>query len=62
MFENSEVEKSRPQEHHFFPPFRALSPNTALKGHVKQLGKYEFSFDQKLGSGLTSDAYIGIEK
>lgn len=32
------------------------------KGNLKQLGKYEFSFDQKLGSGLTSEAYIGIEK
>jgi hypothetical protein len=43
-------------------PFNHLDTNTPLRGHVKQIGKYEFSFDHKLGSGLTSDAYIGINK
>ncbi len=27
---------------------------------VKKLGKYEFSLDQKLGSGMAGDVYVGI--
>ena len=26
----------------------------------KKLAEYEFSMDQKIGSGLTSDVYLGI--
>ncbi len=27
---------------------------------TKKLGKFEFSLDQKLGSGMAGDAYVGI--
>ena len=27
---------------------------------IKRLGKYEFSLDQKLGSGMAGDVYIGV--
>lgn len=63
MFENQENEanqKKAPTEPML--PFRPVSPNGNLVGKVKELGKYEFSLDQKLGSGLTSDAYVGINK
>jgi hypothetical protein len=27
---------------------------------MKRLGKYEFSIDQKIGSGMTGEAYVGV--
>lgn len=36
------------------------SPPNEEKRDVKKLGKYEFSMDQKLGSGMSGDAYVGI--
>ena len=35
-------------------------PETPPK--MKDLGRYQFSFDWKLGSGLTCEAYLGKEK
>ena len=29
---------------------------------MRELGKYQFSLEWKLGSGLTSDAYMGKDK
>lgn len=43
-------------------PFWPCNANTLSRDSIKQIGQYEFSFDQKLGSGLTSDAYIGYHK
>jgi hypothetical protein len=43
-------------------PCNFSSPTNPHRSHPKQIGKYEFSFDHKLGSGLTSDAYIGRNK
>lgn len=36
------------------------SPTNLEKWPMKKLGKYEFSFDQKIGSGLSADAFVGI--
>ena len=63
MFENHEesVKQNKVQTGPLLP-FRPVCSNGNLAGKVKELGKYEFSLDQKLGSGLTSDAYVGINK
>ena len=39
------------------PPNEERKPTPALK----KLGKYEFSMDQRLGSGMSGDAYAGID-
>jgi len=28
---------------------------------TKKLGKYEFSMEQKLGSGMSGDVYVGFD-
>jgi hypothetical protein len=40
-------------------PFHPIPPNFSSPLSMRELGLYEFSFDWKLGSGLTSDAYMG---
>jgi hypothetical protein len=40
-------------------PLQPSSPNTEKKS-IKKLGPYEFSMDQRIGSGMTGDAYVGI--
>ena len=42
------------QNNHFNSISQPTQPLT------KTLGKYEFSLDQKIGSGLTGDVYVGI--
>lgn len=41
-------------------PLRPSPPNSE-KRTVKRLGKYEFSMDQRLGSGMSGDVYIGMD-
>lgn len=36
------------------------SPPNYEKRLTKKLGQYEFSMDEKIGSGMTGDAYVGI--
>lgn len=36
------------------------SPPNSEKRALKRLGPYEFSIDQKIGSGMTGDAYVGM--
>jgi hypothetical protein len=56
------LEKEEKREHgerQVHAPLRP-SPSNEEKRDVKRLGKYEFSMDQKLGSGMSGDAYLGI--
>lgn len=46
-----------PPMYPFFNPFFQPPPP-----QTKTIGKYEFSFDRRLGEGLTSEAYIGVNK
>ena len=41
----------------FFPPFAPPPPP-----QPKQIGKYQFCFENKWGAGLTSEAFIGVNK
>ena len=43
----------------FFNPFSPPQPKPMRK---RKIGKYQFSFDRRLGEGLTSQAYIGVNK
>jgi len=44
---------------HNLTPLTPYDTNLQLP-MVKKLGKYEFSLDQKLGSGMAGDVYAGI--
>lgn len=59
---NSTSPKYAHQQPLFSIPLQQTSTNTPLKGTLRDIGKYEFSFEQRLGSGLTSDAYLGRNK
>lgn len=41
-------------------PLRPSPPNSEKRA-VTKLGKYQFSMDQKLGSGMSGDAYFGVD-
>lgn len=40
MLENSEVPKTKTLEPHMSHPFWPLNANVALRGNIKQIGKY----------------------
>ena len=44
---------------HNLTPLTPCDTNTQLP-MVKKLDKYEFSLEQKLGSGMAGDVYVGI--
>ena len=62
MFSENQITntKNTPQSTQPTAPFKPTSPNSAVAPKMRELGNYMFSFDWKLGSGLTSDAYIGL--
>ena len=39
-------------------PLRSCPPNTAQRT-MKKLDRYEFSFEDRLGAGTTSNVYVG---
>lgn len=62
MFTENQINnpKNDNQTHQPIAPFKPNTPNSAVAPKMRELGNYMFSFDWKLGSGLTSDAYIGL--
>lgn len=41
-------------------PLRPSLPNSE-RPPVKRLGPYEFCLEQKIGSGMSGDAYVGVD-
>ena len=41
-------------------PLRPSPPNSE-KRPIKKLGHYEFSMDQRIGSGMSGDVYVGAD-
>ncbi len=58
----SPANEKNPKEHKNRHPTAPLQPSlpNSEKRSFKRLGPYEFSIDQKIGSGMSGDAYVGV--
>lgn len=53
----SEKARDKPKS---LAPLQPSLPNSEQRA-VKRLGKFEFCLDQKIGSGMSGDAYVGVD-